>query len=305
MLNVESEKHIDLFINHIVDQEHRHNFLKILIKHHLLFDTARITNAKTSLPHAICTGDNAPTTSRPYPQSIEKQNATFQILQEMLKNKQVRASNSQYSAPILLVKKRDGSYRFIVDYRKLNQITIQDNYPLPNLEQAIQIVGGHQYYSKLDLRSGYFQIPIRESDKHKTAFITVHGLYEFNASAQGLKNSPPSFQRIMAHSLLPCKKLSMVYLDDILVYSDSFDQHLQHLNQVLAILNKHKFQLSPQKCELTKTTIDYLGHTISAQGIRPLQERIDKILAIPQPTTLSKANAFIGAIGWYKKFIKD
>ena len=97
----------------------------------------------------------------------------------------------------------------------------------------------------------------------------------------------------------------MVYLDDILVYSDLFDQHLQHLNQVLAILNKHKFHLSPQKCELAKTTIDYLDHTISAQGIRPLQERIDKILAIPQPTTLSKANAFIGAIGWYKKFIKD
>ena len=99
----------------------------------------------------------------------------------MLKNKQIRASNSQYSAPILLIKKRDGSYRFIVDYRKLNQITIQDNYPLPNLEQAIQIVGGYQYYSKLDLRSGYFQIPIRESDKHMTAFITVHGLYEFKA----------------------------------------------------------------------------------------------------------------------------
>ena len=259
LLNAESEKYIDLLINHIVDQEYKYNLKMILIKHNFLFYTTRTSIAKTPIPHVICTGDNPPTTSRPYPQSIEKQNATFQILQQMLKNKQIRASISQYSAPILLIKKRDASYRFIVDYRKLNQITIQDNYPLPNLEQAIQIVGGHQYYSKLDLRSGYFQIPIREGDKHKTAFITVHGLYEFNVLAQGLKNSPPSFQRIMAHLLLPCKK-SMVYLDDILVCSDSFDQHLQHLNQVLAVLNKHKFQLSPQKCELAKTTIDYLGH---------------------------------------------
>ena len=223
----------------------------------------------------------------------------------MLKNKQIRASNSQYSAPILLVNKQDGSYRFIVDYRNLNQITIQDNCPLPNLEQAIQLVGGHQYYSKLDLRSGCLQTHIREADKHKTAFITVHGLYEFNVLAQDLKNSPSLFQRIMANLLMPCKKFSPVYLDDILVYSDSFHQHFEHLNQVLAILNKHIFQLSPPKCEFAQTTINYLGHIISAQGIRPLQERIDKILSIPQPTSLTQANAFIGSIGWYKQFIKD
>ncbi|CAF3256425.1 unnamed protein product [Rotaria socialis] len=238
------------------------------------------------------------TATRSYPQTIDKQNATFDIIQQMLKHKQIRASHSQYSAPVLLIKKHDGSYRFILDYRKLNNITIQDNYPLPNLEQAIQIVGGHQYYTKLDLRSGYFQIPIREEDKHKTAFITVHELYEFNVLAQSLKNRPPSFQRIMSNLLLPCKKFCLVFLDDILIYSDSFAQHLDHLNQVLAILNKYNFQLNPQKYEVAKTSIDYLGHTISNQGIKLLQERIDKILAIPQPTTLNQANAFIGAIGW-------
>ncbi|CAF3397957.1 unnamed protein product [Rotaria sp. Silwood2] len=148
----------------------------------------------------------------------------------MLKHKQIRASYSQYSAPISLIKKRGGSYRFIVNYRKLNIITIQDNYPLPNIEQAIQMVDGHQYYTKLDLHSGYFQIPIREEDKHKTAFITVHGLYAFNVLAQ--------------------------------------------------------------------------GHTISIQGVKPLPERINKILNIPQPTSLNQANAFISAIGWYRKFIK-
>ncbi|CAF1426814.1 unnamed protein product [Rotaria sp. Silwood1] len=304
-LNPLGQQHIDSLITHIKHQQQLTELKAVLEKHSSLFDTSKTTIAETSTPHVICTGNNPPTTSRPYPQTIDKQNATFDILQQMLKHKQIRESHSQYSAPVLLIKKRDGSYRFIVDYRKLNSITIQDNYPLPNLEQAIQMVGGHQYYTKLDLRSGYFQIPIREEDKHKTAFITVHGLYEFNVLAQGLKNSSPSFQRIMSNLLLPCKKFCLVYLDDILIYSDSFIQHIDHLNQVLAVLNKHKFQLNPQKCEFVKTNIDYLGHTISIQGIKPLQERIEKILAIPQPTTLHQANAFIGAIGWYRKFIKD
>jgi hypothetical protein len=300
-----SEQNINSLLMHIQDHKQLNELQIILKKHHQLFDTTQTTIAQTSTPHIICTGDNPPTTSRPYPQTIEKQNATFDIIQQMLKNKQIRTSHSQYSAPILLIKKSDGSYRFIVDYRKLNHITIQDNFPLPNLEQAIQMVGGYRYYTKLDLRSGYFQIPIREADKHKTAFITNHGLYEFNVLAQGLKNSPPSFQRIMSSLLLSCKQFCIVYLDDVLIYSNTFQQHLQHLNQVLAIFNKHKFQLNPQKCELCCTRINYLGHTISVDGVRPLQERIEKFLAIPQPTSLNQANAFIGAIGWYRKFINN
>ncbi|CAF4554919.1 unnamed protein product, partial [Rotaria socialis] len=265
------------------DQQDLAEAWQIFTKHHRLFDTTTITIAETDTPHVICTENKPPTTSRPYPQTIEKQNATFDILQQI----------------------RDGSYRFIVDYRKLNNITVQDNYPLPNLEQAIQMVGGRRYYSKLDLKSGYFQIPIKEDDKHKTAFITTHGLFEFNVLAQGLKNSSPSFQRIMSGLLLPCKKFSIVYLDDILIYSDNFDQHLQHVNQFLAILNKHKFQLNPPKCEIFRTSIDYLGHTISNDGVRPLQERIEKFLSLPQPISLHQANAFIGSIGWYRKFIKN
>jgi hypothetical protein len=299
------EQNINNLLSHIQDPFRLKDLQVMLRKHHQLFDTSKVTIADTPIAHVICTGDNPPTASRPYPQTIEKQNATFDIIQQMLKNKQIRASRSQYSAPVLLIKKRDGTYRFVIDYRKLNNITIPDRYPLPNIEQSIQIVGGHQYYSKLDLRAGYFQIPIREEDKHKTAFITVHGLFEFNVLAQGLTNSPPSFQRIMSNLLLPCKPFCFVYLDDVLIYSDNLEQHIHHLNQVLAICNKHKLQLNPQKCELVRTEIDYLGHTINKDGVKPLQARIEKILAIPQPTTLNQANAFIGAIGWYRKFIKD
>jgi hypothetical protein len=304
-LTSNSESNIHVLLDHINDEQQVNQIWSIFKKHHQLFDTTTTTIADTDISHVICTENKPPTTSRPYPQTIDKQNATFEIIQQMIKHKQIRPSYSQYSAPIILIKKRDGSYRFIVDYRKLNNITIQDNFPLPNLEQALQMVGGRRYYSKLDLRSGYFQIPIKEEDKYKTAFITTHGLFEFNVLAQGLKNSPPSFQRIMSNLLLPCKKFSTVYLDDVLIYSDNFDQHLQHVNQVLAILNKHKFQLNPPKCEVFCTNINYLGHTISHDGVRPLQERIENFLSIPQPVSLAQANAFIGGIGWYRRFINN
>ena len=266
-LTSNSEANIHALLDHIDDQQQVNQVWAVLKKHHQLFDTTKTTVVETDTPHVICTENKPPTTSRPYPQTIDKQNATFEIIQNMIKNKQIRPSYSQYSEPVLLIKKRDGSYRFIVDYRKLNSITIQDKFPLPNLEQALQMVGGHRYYSKLDPCSGYFEIPIKEEDKHKTAFITTHGLFEFNILAQSLKNSPPSFQRIISSLLLPCKKFSIVYLDDVLIYSENFDQHLQHVNQVLAILNKHRFQLNPPKCEVFRTKINYLGHTISHDGV--------------------------------------
>ncbi|CAF1431009.1 unnamed protein product [Rotaria sordida] len=216
-----NEQNIKNLIMHIQDQQQFISVQAILTRHHQLFDTTTTTTtiAETTKAHVIHTGDNLPTTPRSYPQTIEKQNAIFDIIQQMLKNKQIRALRSQYSAPVLLIKK----YKF----------------PLPNLEQALQLVGDRKYYTKLDLRSGYFQIPIREKDKHKTAFITG------------------------------------------------------------------KFQLNPQKCELIRISINYLGHTISFNGTKPLQDRIEKFLCIPQPTSLKQANAFIGAIGWYRKYIKD
>ena len=304
-LSSNSRENIEKLIKHLETEQQIIQAKEVIMKHHQLFNSTTVTIAETPQAHVICTGDYPPTTSRPYPQTSEKEQAMFDIIQEMLKNKQIRASRSQYSAPILLIKKRDGTYRFVVDYRKLNNITIPDKYPLPRLEQALQYVAGYKFYSKLDLRAGYFQIPIQESDRHKTAFITTHGLYEFNVLAQGLRNSPPSFQRIMSDLLLPCKQFCFVYLDDVLIFSHNFNQHLQHLHRVLSILNQHKFQLNTDKCEFIRTTINYLGHTINSNGTTPLHDRIEKILNLPQPKNLKEANAFIGGIGYYRKYIKD
>ncbi|CAF4400204.1 unnamed protein product, partial [Rotaria magnacalcarata] len=179
------------------------------------------------------------------------------------------------------VAKHDGTWRMVVDYKKLNNITIKDNHPLPNMEQTIQVLGnGYQFFSKFDMKSGFWQIPIDEEDRHKTAFITPEGLYEWNVLAQGLKNSPPSFQRVMADILSPC-------------------QHLKHIHQVLSILSQHNFQLNPFKCSIFRQQIDYLSHTISEQGVKPNNEKIQAIIKLREPSTLAEANKFLGAISWY------
>ena len=149
----------------------------------------------------------------------------------------------------------------------------------------------------------FWQVPIKEEDKHKTAFVTPDGLFEWNVLAQGLKNSPPSFQRVMVDILSSCRPFTLIYIDDIVIYSKSFQEHLNHVNQVLSILYKHNFQLNPPKCSIFQHQIDYLSHTISQHGIKPTHEKIQAILNLKEPRTLAEANKFLGALSWYRKFI--
>ncbi|CAF4336420.1 unnamed protein product, partial [Rotaria sordida] len=138
---------------------------------------------------------------------------------------------------------------------------------------------------------------------HKTAFITTAGLYEWNVLAQGLKNSSPSFQRVMADIVSSCRQFALVYIDDIVVLSRSFEEHLEHIQQSLSILLKYNFQLNPAKCNIFHQHIDYLSHTISEFGVKPNNEKIQAIIKLREPSTLAEANKFLGAISWYQKFI--
>lgn len=209
----------------------------------------------------------------------------------------IRPSYSPYAAPALLVAKHDSTWRMVVDYKKLNSISIKDNHPLPDLEQAIQTLGGgYKFFSKLDMKSGFWQIPIEEDDKYKTAFITTEGLYEWNVLAQGLKDSPPLFQRVMADLLSPCRQNALVYIDDIVVFSRSFEEHVEHIQQVLSIVFKHNFQLNPSKCDVFHQHISYLSHTISEHGVKPNNEKIQAIIKLREPSTLAEANKFLGAL---------
>ena len=262
-------------VEHINDHDQQYYVKQILIRYSQLFDTKKSTIASNVKPHEIKTIDHPPSTSKAYYTTPEKQEAMHKIIRELLQLNLIRQSYSPYATPAMLVPKKDNTWRMVVDYKKLNNITIKDNHPLPNMEQTIPILGGeYQFFSKLDMKSGFWQIPIKEEDKHKTAFITPDGLYEWNVLPQGLKNSPPTFQRIMLDILSTCRQLSLVYIDDIVIFSCTFEEYVNHLNQVLSILSNHNLQLNLSKCYILHRQIDYLSRTVSLFGVKSNKEKI-------------------------------
>ncbi|CAF1479320.1 unnamed protein product, partial [Adineta ricciae] len=296
--------YITTLTRHVADPKQADEIKNILHRHEKLFDTSKPAIAVNVKPHEIKTLDYPPTTSRPYYSTPQKEEEMYNIVQDLLQHGLIRKSYSPFAAPALLVAKHDGTWRMVVDYKKLNNMTIKDNHPLPNMEQTIRrLGGGYKFFSKLDMKSGFWQIPIKEEDKHKTAFVTAEGLYEWNVLAQGLKNSPPSFQRVMAEVLSPCRLFTLVYIDDIVVFSRSFEEHVEHIQQLLSILSKYNFQLNPPKCKLFQQKIDYLSHIISENGFQPNDERIRSIKSLREPSTLAEANKFLGGLSWYRKFI--
>jgi predicted aspartyl protease len=287
------------------DQQYQ-EIMKLVQQHSELFNITQPRTIKTTIHHVINTGTHPPINAKPYFKTIEQRKNIQQEVDKMLKAGIIIPSNSPWSSPVVLLTKPDGSFRFIIDYRKLNAITKKDSYPQPTIEELLQRIGGHSWFTKLDLKSGYFQIPIQHEDKEKTAFITQDGLYQFEVLPMGLMNAPPTFQRLM-NNIIGYKRWDyvLVYLDDILIFSNSFDDHVKHLQEIFTILSDHQFTLNPNKCSLAKQSIEFLSHTITKDCIVPCQERIQAILDIPQPTTLAQANKFIGKIGWYRKFIPN
>ncbi len=301
-----SSEFIDTLLNHLTDPQEKQALSSILQQYGTLFDCSIITQANTRVQHTINTGDHPPISSRPYPKTIQQRREIQAEIEKMLKNNQIRPSNSPWSSPVIIHKKKDGGIRFLVDYRKLNSVTKKDSFPQPTTEELLQRLGGHCFYSKFDLKSGYFQLPIHEQDKEKTAFITQDGLWEFNVLPQGVMNGPPTFQRTM-HNLIGNGRWDyvMVYLDDILIFSRTLEQHMKHLKEILSLLSQAKFQVNPDKCTIAVREINFLSHTINEQGIKPNGDKIKVILDLPPPRTLKEANEFLGKINWYRKFIPN
>ncbi|CAF4680750.1 unnamed protein product, partial [Rotaria sp. Silwood2] len=297
---------VDKLLHHLTDPQHTQQLRHILQQYLTIFDISTPTQANTPIQHTINTGNNPPISSRPYPRTPQQRRELQAEIHKMLQTNQIRPSNSPWSSPVIIHKKKDGSVRFLVDYRKLNSVTKKDSFPQPTTEELLQRLGGHRFYTKLDLKSGYFQIPIHEADKEKTAFVTQDGLWEFNVLPQGIMNGPPTFQRIM-HNLLGYGRWDyvMVYLDDILIFSRTFDEHKQHLNEILSLLHAANFQINPAKCSIAVPEIDFLSHTINEHLIKPNGDKIKAIIDLPTPQTLKEANEFLGKINWYRKFIPN
>ncbi|KAM0729433.1 Retrovirus-related Pol polyprotein from transposon 297 [Formica fusca] len=264
-----------------------------------------------TIAHKIATqADSSPVNVRPYRLS-EKHKEVNRQVREMLKNKIIRPSMSQWNAPLLVVpKKADASgkpkLRVVVDFRKLNDLTIGDSFPLPNITDILDQLGNAKCFTTLDLASGYHQIPMEEGDKCKTAFSTPHGHYEYNRMPFGLKNAPATFQRLMNSILIGIQGIKcLVYLDDIVIYGASLQDHNKRLIEVLRRLRENNLKLQPDKCEFLRKEVTYLGHIITENGISPDPSKLEAVRNFPTPRKVKDIQAFIGLAGYYRKFIEN
>eukprot|EP00731_Ephydatia_muelleri_P005835 Em0003g83a len=203
---------------------------------------------------------------------------------KMLKNKVIRPSTSPWSSPIIMVRKKDGSWRFCIDFRKLNSVTHKDAYPLPRIDETLESLAGSTIFSTLDLASGYWQVELEENDKEKTAFSTMEGHFEFNVMSFGLTNAPSSFQRLMTCVLSGLTNdQCLIYIDDIIVFSATFSEHLDRLRNVFQRVQDAGLRLKANKCHFAQSKVSYLGHIVSKNGVEPDPSKIQAVLHYPAP----------------------
>jgi hypothetical protein len=278
----------------------------MLNKYQDLFDTSKPSVINTSVSHSIQTGNHFPIYHHPRRTSNQMREVIQEETEKMLKNGIIRPSMSPWSSPVVIVRKKDGTPRFCIDYRKINNITQKDVYPLPRIDDIIEQLSESRWFTKFDLKNGYFQVPISEKDKMKTAFATQDGLYEFNRLPQGLLNSPPTFQRIMNETLCNLRwHICLVYLDDIVVYSKFFNQHLKDVDTVCSALARNNFKLNVEKCEFFKQEITFLGYKINDQGVSPSDAHVLAIKYFPVPTSSKHAYSFVQTANYFRKFIRN
>lgn len=224
----------------------------------------------------------------------------------LLEKKIIRESCSPYASPIVVVEKKDGGLRLCVDYRKLNEKTVKDAYPLPRIEESWDALSGAKYFSTLDLASGYYQVAMEEEDKAKTAFTSPFGLYEYERMSFGLCNAPATFQRLMSATMNDLIfQVMLVYLDDILVYGSSFQEHLARLDQVFSRLGEAGLKLKPSKCKFLRKEVAYLGHVVSAEGVATDSGKIQAVKDWPVPNSAKQLSSFMGFCGYYRRYVKD
>jgi hypothetical protein len=262
----------------------------VIQKHQAVFQDPKTLPPTRSYDHAIpLLPDAVPVNARPYHYSPQHKTEIETQVKQLLEAGLITHSHSPFASPVLLVKKKDSTWRFCVDYRKLNDLTIKNRFPMPVIEEILDELAGAEYFTKLDMRAGYHQVRMLPEDEYKTAFKTHHGHYQFKIMPFGLTNAPATFQCIMNQVLRPfLRKFVMLFLDDILIYSNSLEEHAQHLQLVLQALLDNQLYLKQSKCSFAQHQLEYLGHIISADGVATDPQKITAMLHWPQPTTMTE-----------------
>ena len=227
-------------------------------------------------------------------------------LKLMLDTWVIRPSNSPWCNAVVLVRKKHGLLSFCIDFRKLNSLTVKDSHPLPHICETLESLAGAAHYSTFDMNSGFWQVPMDEESKQYTAFtLGSMGLYECEGMPFGLCNAPPTFQRLMQNCLGELNlTYCLIYLDDVIVFSDMPEEHLRRMHVVFDNLCEHSLKLKPSKCEVFKLEINYLAHHVRQKGVLPLKKNLESIAQCPPPDTYTKVKSFVGLVGHYRHFIK-
>ncbi|GJT21774.1 putative reverse transcriptase domain-containing protein [Tanacetum coccineum] len=247
----------------------------------------------------------APVARAPYRLAPSEMKELSEQLQELSDKGFIRPSSSPWGAPVLFVKKKDGSFRMCIDYRELNKLTVKNRYPLPRIDDLFDQLQGSSIYSKIDLRSGYHQLRVREQDVPKTAFRTRYGHYEFQVMPFGLTNAPAVFMDLMNRVCKPyLDKFVIVFIDDILIYSKDEREHEEHLKAILELLKKEKLYAKFSKCEFWIPKVQFLGHVIDSRGIHVDPAKIESIKDWASPKTPTEIRQFLGLAGYYRRFIE-
>lgn len=271
-----------------------------------LFEEPSGVPPKRSMTHSIPLLPGAqPFKLRPYSYTPAQKDEIEQQVAQLLRNHMILNSTSPFASPVLLVKKKTGEWRLCVDFGRLNAYTIKNRFPLPIIEELFEELMGAKWFTTLDLRSGFHQIEVAQEDQYKTAFQTQFGHFEYKVVPYGLTGAPTTFQAIMNNILAPLlRKCVVVFIDDILIYSKNYEDHVKHVQMVFQLLQEHQFKIRLSKCSFAKNQLKYLGHVISVAGVAIDPSKISIVQQWPRPTSVKELRGFLGLAGYYRRFIK-
>jgi len=289
-----------------LNEEQRDRFAKFLTEFQDVFSEDIMAGNCRTVEHSIEIEGSGPIKQAPRRIPFHLRKEVDNLIEEMRQQGVIEESCSPWISPAVLVRKKDGSVRFCVDFRKLNAITKKDSYPIPRIDDMLDRLAGNTWFSSLDLKSGYWQVRIRPEDREKTAFSIGKGLWQFTVMPFGLCNAPATFERLMEEVLQQLiNKICLVYLDDVIIFSEDFEDMLERLEQVFHRLRSANLKLNPKKCSFLRKKIKYLGHVISERGVSTDEEKISSVRDWPIPRTKKQVRSFLGFCSYYRRFVKD